>query len=449
MPRLKREITLGTAIILVIANMIGTGIFTTSGFLMASLQNTHAMLICWVIGGVIALCGALCYGELGAMFPMAGGEYVFLKKSFGKLPAFLSGWVSLIVGFSAPIAAASIAFAAYFFRTLPDTVIPSPHTSLISNRLINLSPVTFLAVLIIIVFSLIHWSSLRFGSRIQNILTLFKILVIVVFIAAGLFFGNGSLSHFSGGLKGQILFSTDFATSLIYVSFAYSGWNAAAYLGGEIKNPQKNIPLATIWGTLIVLILYLLLNMVFVYALGTEEMKGVVEIGAKSAHHLFGPATGTIFSAAMTVCLLSVISAMIMAGPRVYYAMSGDGIFFKQVGVVSKKHHTPGFSIYMQAILAIVMVITASFDKLLIYMGFTLSIFTMLTVCGMMLLRTRIPTEIRPYRTFGYPLTPLIFIFMNLWIVIFSIKGNPTAVLCGGGTILAGVIAYYFFQFRN
>lgn len=249
---LKREIGFFSAVILVVANMIGTGIFTTSGFIMEELGNPQTMLLCWFVGGIFALCGALCYGELGAMFPHAGGEYVFLRESFGKCMGFLSGWISLIVGFSAPIAAASIAFATYFFRffSLP---LASPMTfSIFGVNIISISPLCIVAIGIIIIFSLIHFHSLRVGSRVQNVLTLFKLVVIFVFIVSGLLWGHGSTSHFSEALDLSAVFQDKFAISLIFVSFAYSGWNAVAYLGAEIESPTRNIPLALFTGTLIV-----------------------------------------------------------------------------------------------------------------------------------------------------------------------------------------------------
>ncbi len=441
---LSREIGLGSATILVVANMIGTGIFTTSGFLMEAIGDPRVMLLCWFVGGVLALCGALCYGELGAMYPRAGGEYVFLRESLGKMWGFLSGWISLIVGFSAPIAAASIAFASYFFRSFPESFILQPQASLFESNVIILSPVTLLAISIIIIFSIVHWYSLNFGSKVQNILTVFKILVILAFIVAGLSFGQGSVEHFSRDLDLGVIFSGNFTTSLIFVAFAYSGWNAAAYLGAEIRDPEKNIPRSLFYGTFLVTCFYMLLNIVFIYALSGEEMIGVVEVGAKSAISLFGPQIGNLFSAAVTVCLLSVISAMIMTGPRIYYAMAKDSAFFKRLGKVSEKHRTPGFSILLQGGIAVVMVITSSFDKLLLYIGFTLSFFTMLTVLGMMVLRGRQPDLIRPYKTFGYPVTPILFILMNLWIIVFSIKGNPIVTLYGAATIIAGILFYYF-----
>jgi len=386
---LKREIGLFSATILVIANMVGTGIFTTSGFIMEELGNPQAMLLCWLVGGVFALCGALCYGELGAMFPRAGGEYVFLRESFGKGMGFLSGWISLIVGFSAPIAAAAIAFATYFFRILPASFSAKLTAPFLEIGILAISPITMLAITVIIIFSLIHYHSVFLGARVQNCLTIFKVGLIVVFVAAGFCLGQGSTENFSQGLEISLIFQDKFAISLIFITFAYSGWNAAAYLGGEIKNPVRNIPLALFTGTALVVCLYLLLNIVYIYALSPAEMSGVLEVGTKSAVSLFGDNISRYFSGAIAIGILSVLSAMIMTGPRVYYAMSKDGVFFELFGKINGLRQTPVYAIFLQAVIAIIMVITASFDKLLLYIGFTLSLCAMLTVVGMMLLRIK------------------------------------------------------------
>jgi APA family basic amino acid/polyamine antiporter len=443
---LKREIGFFSATVLVIANMIGTGIFTTSGFIMEELGNPQTMLLCWFVGGIFALCGALCYGELGAIFPKAGGEYIYLRESFGKCMGFLSGWISLIVGFSAPIAAASIAFATYFFRSFSlhlDPIITMPFLGI---NIFTISTPTIVAISAIIIFSLVHYHSLLVGSRVQNVLTLFKTGIIFVFVVAGLCLGNGSISNFSEGLDMTSVFQDKFAISLIFVTFAYSGWNAAAYLGGEIKKPGRNIPLSLFTGTLLVMGLYLLLNVVYIYALPAKEMSGVLEVGTKSAVSLFGDAISKYFSGAIAIGLLSVLSAMIMAGPRVYYAMSKDGVFFELFGKVDKIRRTPAYSIFLQAGIAIIMVVTASFDKLLLYIGFTLSLFAMLTVVGMMVLRIREPDLVRNYKTFGYPLTPLLFIMGNLWIIYFSIKSRPIVSFLGLGTVGLGVCVYLYFR---
>lgn len=443
---LKREIGLFSATILVIANMIGTGIFTTTGFIMAELNDPKALLFCWLFGGIFALCGALCYGELGSKFPEAGGEYVFLRESFGKPMGFLSGWISLIVGFSAPVAAASIAFSKYFFHTCAIDQNPEKVFSCFGTPVMTLSPANLLAVAMIVVFSLMHYHSLITGSRIQNGLTLFKTALILVFIIAGFAVGKGSIEHFSApGAAGSVSMEK-FAVSLIFISFAYSGWNASAYLGGEIKNPRKNIPLSLLFGTVLVVGVYLALNMLYIYSMPAGEMNNVLDIGAKSASFLFGEKISRYFSGAVSVGILSVLSAMIMTGPRVYYAMAKDRVFFSRFGRLNQQHHTPASSIFLQAGIAVLMVITSSFNALLIYIGFTLSIVAVLTVAGMMWLRRKQPEVRSAYQTFAYPITPLLFIVGNLWIILFSIKSRPLSSLFGLATIGIGILLYLFFS---
>jgi APA family basic amino acid/polyamine antiporter len=445
---LKREIGLFSATILVIANMVGTGIFTTSGFIITELGNPQTMLLCWLIGGIFALSGALCYGELGAMFPKAGGEYVFLRESFSKGVAFLSGWISLIVGFSAPIAAAAIAFATYLLRLLP---VPAAGFTfkIFGMNILTISPVTVSAVCIIIIISTVHYHSISLGTKVQNVLTLFKISLLVLFITAGFFWGQGSANHFEPPFIASMIFQDKFAVVLIFVSFAYSGWNAAAYLGGEIIRPGRNIPLALLAGTFFVMCLYLMLNVVYIYALPATEMQGVLEVGAVSAIALFGKNIGQYFTGAIALGLLSVLSAMIMAGPRVYYAMAKDGVFFELFAKVNGLHRTPAYAVVFQAAVAIIMVFTATFDKLLLYIGFTLSLFATLTVIGMIKLRFTQPAIQREYRTIGYPLTPLLFILGNLWIIYFSIISRPATAITSFGTIGVGLIVYYCFQRRK
>ncbi len=443
--RLKREIGLFSSTSLVIANMVGTGIFTTSGFILKELGNPWTMLACWFVGGLFALSGALCYGELGSRFPKAGGEYIYLKKSFGRCLGFLSGWISLIVGFSAPIAAAAIAFSSYLFQAFGIEGGDSGGLALVKTDLLNLSAHSFLAVCVVLGFSFLHYHSLKIGSRVQNLLTLFKISIILFFIAAGLFSGQGSISHFQPGFEIKQLLHGNFAVALIFVSFAYSGWNAAAYLGAEIKSPKKNIPRALFGGTLLVMSLYLLLNIVFIYALPKEKMSGILDVGTQAAIALFGINIGHYISGLIAIGLLSVISAMIMAGPRVYYAMSKDGLFFKRFARVSGTRSTPAQAIFLQAAIAIAMILTSSFDMLLIYIGFTLSMIAMLTVIGLMLIRRKQPKE-NSYTTLGYPVTPLVFIMGNAWILYFSVKSRPLPSLLGLLTICSGLFIYRYFN---
>jgi APA family basic amino acid/polyamine antiporter len=383
------------------------------------------------------------------MFPRAGGEYVFLRESFGKGMGFLSGWVSLIVGFSAPIAAASIAFAVYLFRSFSLPLGPEMTLPFLGVNIIAIGPQSMVAIAVIIIFLLVHYHSLLMGSRVQNALTAFKVGIVVVFVVAGLFLGHGSAGNFSGDLATGSIFQEKFAISLIFVSFAYSGWNAAAYIGGEIRKPGRNIPLALFTGTFFVMCLYLLLNVVYIYALPAREMRGVLEVGENAAASLFGGHISKYFAGAIAIGLLSVLSAMIMAGPRVYYAMSRDGVFFGLFGKVNGLRSTPAYAILLQAGIAIVMVITASFDRLLIYIGFTLSLCAVLTVVGLILLRIRQPALTRNYKAVGYPVTPFLFVIGNLWIIYFSIKSRPVTSLFGLATIGLGLLAYLYFDKRD
>lgn len=448
--QLKREIGLFSAIAIVVANMVGTGIFTTSGFILQEVGSSAALLLGWFVGGAFALCGALCYGELGARYPQAGGEYVYLREAFGKPVAFLSGWISLIVGFSAPIAAGAIAFSTYLLRAVGAAADTDRVFAIFGVPVFTFSLPVMLAIAVVLLLSILHVHSLRVGSRVQNLLTLFKITLVIGFIVAGMFSSNGSADHFTGGLSFGILLDGNFVVALIFISFAYSGWNAAAYLGGEIKSPSRNIPLAMLVGTLIVTALYLLLNLVYVYALPPDDMRGVMEVAAAAGTRLFGPGIGRWLNGAISVGLLSVISAMILAGPRVYYAMSRDGIFFPLFGKVSAVRHTPAHAIGLQAAIAIAMIVSASYDKLLVYIGFTLSLFAMMTVIGLMRVRRADPGKGPEYRTWGYPVTPLIFIMGNLWIIYFSIKSRPAPVVWGIVTIAAGLGMYlYFYRIRS
>lgn len=443
---LRRLIGPFSATALVIANMIGTGIFTTSGMIMAELKHPAAFLSCWLLGGLFALCGALCYGELGIRHPKAGGEYVYLKHAYGKWMGFLSGWISLFVGFSAPIAAAAMAFAAYVIGMGigENQVFWKLH--LAGQTILTVSLQTIIGCVVILCFTLLHYHSLRLGTRVQNSLTVLKVGILIVFIAAAVWSGKGSPSHFSTDIDWTDMFSGQFAVSLIFVSFAYSGWNAAAYLGGEIRSPRRNLPLALIAGTLIVVGLYMALNMVFLYALEPEAMIGVIDIGNRVANDLFGPTAGRWAGGAIAFGLLSVLSAMIMTGPRVYFAMARDGVFFEKFGRLRQLRHTPAASVFLQAGIAIVMVLTATFDQLLIYIGFTLSLSALMTVVGLMILRRRSAPAEGAYKTFGYPVTPVLFVLGNAWIIYFAIKNRPLSSLFGLFTIGLGLAAYWLFQ---
>jgi APA family basic amino acid/polyamine antiporter len=434
-----------SATMLVVANMIGTGIFTTPGLVMAELNNPASFLLCWLAGGVFALCGALCYGELGVRYPRAGGEYAYLRAAFGKLTGFLSGWISLVVGFSAPIAASAMAIAAYATGVGPDSGTAIGVLRVAGTPVVTLSLQSIMACAVILCFSVLHYHSLHLGARVQNSLTLLKIGIMALFIAAAMGSGRADWQAVRPGLLSGDFSAARWAVALIFVSFAYSGWNAAAYLGGEIRSPHRNLPLALICGTLVVTLLYMTLTTGLLLALGPDKMKGVVDVGTRAAKVLFGAAAGRWIGAAIAFGLLSVLSAMIMSGPRVYYAMARDGIFFLRMGRLNRLQKTPAAAIFLQAGIAMAMVLTATFDQLLIYIGFTLSLSALVTVAGLIIMRGRHAPVPGRYRTPGYPWTPLLFIVGNAWIIVYSINSRPLASLLGLATIGSGLMAYGVF----
>jgi APA family basic amino acid/polyamine antiporter len=414
-----------TAISIVIANMIGTGVFTSLGFQVLGIQSGSALLALWIVGGVLALCGALTYGEIGAAYPENGGEFHYLSKLYHPALGFLSGWVSVTVGFAAPIAAASMALGKYVQSMFPNV------------------DVLFLAIAVIILITIIHSINLRSGSAFQRVFTLIKVSVILLFIAFGLMYEPNF--HMSFALNSQStdqIFSSSFATSLIYVTYAYSGWNAAAYISGEIKDVNRNLPRALVFGTLIVLVIYTLLNFVFLYSTPIETLKGQVEVGYLSANEIFGSNIGKYMSLAIAILLISTISAMILAGPRVMQSM-GKAIPSLSFFSTTNKNNVPYIAIGFQSVIAIGLVIFSSFDSLINYIGFTLNLFTFLTVFGIFILRYKKREVVRPFKTPLFPLPPILFLLIIGWILVNVLMTKTTESLLGLLTVLGGLGFYY------
>ncbi|MGZ3885142.1 MAG: APC family permease [Bacteroidia bacterium] len=419
---LQPKIGFSTAISLVIANMIGTGVFTSLGFQVLGIQSGFAILMLWIVGGVLSLCGALTYGEIGSAFPESGGEYNYLSRLYHPSVGFLSGWVSVTVGFAAPVAAASTALGLYVNKIYPGA---DPKTT---------------GIIVVLLLTVIHSINLKFGSALQRGFTLVKVVVIVMFIGFGLFYKADHYTSFAPVAQSwKDLLSSDFAVSLIYVCYAYSGWNAAAYISGEMKEPQRNLPRALFLGTLLVMVIYTALNYVFMYSVPVNELKGVVEVGYLSANKIFGQQVGQFMGLVIALLLVSTISAMILAGPRVMQAMGRDIRPLSWLSV-SNKNNVPYVAVIFQSVISIALVLTSSFESLITYVGFTLNLFTFLTVLGIFILRYR--KTATPYRTPLYPLPPLLFLLINAWILFFIFKNKTEESLFGLGTVLLGFIIY-------
>jgi APA family basic amino acid/polyamine antiporter len=450
-PALRRELKFSHATAIVIANMIGTGIFTTTGFLAGDLGRPSLVLGIWVVGAVIAVAGCLCYSEMGVNLPESGGEYIFLREAWGPVWGFLDGWISFFAGFAAPIAAASLAFSEYFSHFFPSfSVTRAAANSGGAPGWFHTGHGQLLAVAIVVVFSVINVVGLRLAAKIQNLLTGLKLGVLLLFLGFVFTVGHGSSEHFS-----QIAVRTSghsvpaqFAVSLIFVMFAYSGWNAATYVSGEMKTPERTIPASLVAGTLTVAVFYLLLNVAYVYALPLESMKGVVAIGAASASALFGLRGGNLFSAIMSVGLLSSVNAMVIAGPRVYFAMAVDRCFLPTAARIHPQWGTPMYAIVYQSLATVLMILTGTFESLIYYIGFALIFFAALAVAGMIRLRHRTGWRKLAVVNWGYPLVPGLFIVASAWMLFYTASLRPKESALGLLTILLGAGLYYW-KFRK
>lgn len=435
--RLQRKLGQFSLTNIVIGDMIGAGIFTTSGLLLAQLHSPTLLLVLWLIGGLMALCGALSYSELGARFPKAGGEYVFLSELFSPLTGFLSGWISFFVGFSAPLAASSLAFSEYMVRTMPGTA--DLDQIILIKKLV--------AIGIILCFTAIHYLGLKSGSKFHNIFTTIKVTLILVLVVSGFMFGEGSFEH----LKPVVTDVSEKASlktiglSLMWIMFAYSGWNAATYVGSEVIDPKRNIPRALIFGTLLVTIFYLFLNTLFVYAVPANEMKDVIAIGGLAANKLFGMAMDQFFSLFIAVILLSAISALVIIGPRVYYAMAQSGHFFKIAAKVNRAK-VPGISILFQSGLATVFILSGTFDQIITLLSFSLGIFPILAVWGVIKLR-RSQQSILQIK--GYPIYQVAFIIFSIIILVLAFLERPKESSIALLILLAGIPVFYLLRSKN
>ena len=436
------QINFRTGAAIVIANMVGTGVFTSLGFQVLGIQSGFALLMLWGVGGLIALCGAVSYGELAAAMPRSGGEYHYLSQIYHPALGFLSGWVSATVGFAAPTALAALALARYAQSVWPVLAAPLAAGSSFTGG-------TLLAVAVVLGLALVHGRSTRAASRLQVIITALKVLLLTGFIGAGLVLGKAQPLSFAPGPAGwRALLSPAFAVSLVYVSYAYSGWNAAVYLTGEIERPQRNLSRILLTGTAVVLLLYVGLNYVFLRATPLAVLRGQLEVGYLAASWLFGPALGRLMGGVIAALLVSTISAMIFAGPRIVQTMGEDLPALHWLAARSAAG-IPVRALLLQVAITLVFILKPDFNAVLVYAGFVLNLFTFLTVLGVFVLRWRRPALPRPYRAWGYPFTPLLFLALSAWTLIFIIKDKPLESAYGLATVACGLLVYFAIQARG
>lgn len=446
-PTLFRHIGLWSATGLVIANIVGAGIFTTTGFQAQDLGHPGLILSLWVVGGVLAFCGALAYAELGAAMPEAGGEYVYLRETYGPLFGFMSAFVSLVAGFSAPIAAATkslVRYASHFFPVLEtDRLLAG---IVLRNDL--------LAILVVWLLVGVHFRGARGGLRFNDLVTVFKVVGIVGILVAAVAVGKGQLSHLatvsdSYRELGAGATMAALGTSLIFVSFCYSGWNAAAYVAGEMHRPQRDLPRALLLGTGFVTLLYLGLNMVYLYGADVDQLAGVVEVGLIAGKALFGPVGVALLSLVLLVSILASASAMTLAGPRVYFAFGRDFPALSVLARVRPGTGAPAAALVLQGGVTTLLILSGRVDQIQQYAGFTLSLFTSLAVTCVFVLRARHPGRTLSFRVWGYPLTPLLFLAISVWTMFWAFRGRPVESSLALTTVAVGGLAFLLVARRS
>jgi APA family basic amino acid/polyamine antiporter len=446
-PGLLRQLGFFSATALVISNMIGGGIFATTGFMAGDLGSAALVLACWGVGAMFAFAGALSYSELGINFPSSGGEYVYLTQAFGPEWGFMTGWVSFFAGFSAPIAASALAFSgylAYFFPSLKASNTPIVIGS--GTLSLQLGPGQLVASVLIAAFTVLNCFGVGLTAKVQNTLTSTKICVILLFLVAGFAAGTGSWAHFSEPAvrTSTLSLPAQFFISLLWVMFGYSGWNAATYIAEEVRRPERTLPLALATGTALVTALYLGLNAIYIYSTSLEQMKGVMAVGSLAASNLFGTGIAGSFSALMALAIVSTVNAEVTVGPRVYYAMAKNRAFFPMAGEVHPRWHTPVFAILSQGVCAMVMTLTP-FRELILYIGMSLTLFTVLSVASLVKFRRRQPGWQRLRAVdFCYPLVPASYILVGVSMMIFGVISKPAASLTAFATVGAGALVYRF-----
>ena len=422
---LNRTIGFVTACSIVIANIIGTGIFTSLGFQVADIHSGFALLMLWVVGGIAAICGALCYGELAAALPRSGGEYNFLSEIYHPAVGFMAGFVSATVGFAAPVALAAMAFGTYF------------------NGVFGVGSPVMLSFVVVWLVTVFHLGNLQVGSAFQNVSTLIKLVLIGALIGAGFFLPSKQPISFlpAAGDKASIL-SGAFAIALVYVMYSYSGWNAAAYITSEIERPEKNVPRSLLAGTSVVIVIYVLINAIFLATTPVDELKGQLQVALIAGKHIFGENGGRFAGGVICLGLVAAISSMMWIGPRVTMSMGEDHWLLRLLGR-KNKHGIPTNAVLLQLLMVNLLLLTQSFEEVVRYTQFSLLLCSLLAVVGVMVLRFTRPELARPCRVWIYPIPPIAFSLITIWMMFYLLHSHMAESLAGLATALLGLLLYY------
>ncbi|PYV44483.1 MAG: amino acid permease [Acidobacteria bacterium] len=446
---LERRLDLFDATMIIVGNIIGIGIFTTTGLIAEALPDAMLIIWVWIIGGLLTLCGALTYAELGAAMPRAGGEYVYLKEAYGPLYGFLNGWTYFFVINPGSIAAMAVGLIFYLERFWPGVSLGTNfiRISLLGQSL-ALSTGQVVAFAIVFFFSTINYCGVRSGSLVQNVLTVAKLGAILAISVLGLINGGGSWNHFSSthALVSSADFLNHLSLAMIAVVFAFTGWFTSTYVASEIKEPQRNVPCSIIYGTLIVMGVYVLINIAYVYALPIDQMRGVVNVGETAARALFGSSASMYVSLAIIISILGAINSVILTAPRIYFAMARDGLFFQGAAKVHPKFKSPANSILIQAICSCLLIFSGTFGQLLTYTVVAMLTFSIMTGTANLILRKSKPYLSRPYKTHGYPFIPAAFVASYLLILANAMVSRPKEGLLGLGIVGLGIPMYFYWK---
>ena len=434
---------------LIVSNVIGGGILFFPVLIAASVPDATLFLSTWLVGGALAFCGAMGYAELAALRPRAGGEYVYLREAYGPIFGFLTGWTSFVAGFAGAMAANAVFFVLYLDRFVPGVNDATPFFSVpIPYVGITVSRQTLMAIAVVWAFAFVHVRGVGPGRVVTNVLATLKVTAFLIFIALGLSIGAGSSANLTG--SAGVVTAASYLSSLVLVMFTYSGWNAAAYMAEEVRDPGRNLPRALAIGTAAVVVIYLLINVLYLYVIPIGELLQVQgSLLDRVADRLLGARAGDIMGVVSIVSLAASINAFTFAGPRVYFAMARDGVFFPAAAQVHPKYKTPARSVVAQAIWATILILTGSLDALGNYVGFAITLFAGIAVAAVFVLRSRQPDAPRPFKAIGYPITPAIFVVASFAIVLNALFTNPRVTGLGLLVILSGIPLYLWFRRRG
>jgi len=452
-PQFLRKLNLLDTTSLVIGGVIGSGIFMTAGFIAEYIPSPGLILIVWLVGGLITISGALSFAELGAMFPRAGGQYIYIREAYGPWAGFFFGWGFFWFIMCGGIATLGVAFAEFVGYFIPSLSTQSYIFQLnVFGFSYSLSTGQLVAVGSILILSGVNYFGIKTGVTVQNIFTFLRLVSVAAFVILGLTLGKkAGITNFDRIFSVETGLSFDtliklFGLALIAVFWTYDGWYSVNCTAEEIKKPERNIPLGLILGTLSITLIYLLMNLVYIMALPIDKMKGVTRIGELASNQLFGPTATHFFSAAIMISIFGCLSATIIYGPRVYYAMAKDRSFFKSMAYIHPRYRVPSKALVGQAIWSSLLCLSGTYKGLFEYVVFALVIFFALTGFAVIVLRFKQPDRKRPYKTWGYPVIPLFFVIINLAVFFNTVINQPLKSTIGLIMLGMGIPAFLYWK---